>query len=132
MTPRFRRVAVFVGAATLAAGVGVGVAATNNDSSADQSISRQQDPAGVGGPRRIDVTALAKSLGFSQTRLEQAMNDTRGSSPSAGGLDSRIQALADDLGLPVNTVREAFDDVFGGPGRPQGTAPATPPAAATA
>jgi hypothetical protein len=117
MTPRFRRVAVFVGTAALAAGTGIGVAASNDDSAStpNRSAPGIGGPQGPGGGRpggRIDVSALAKALGVSETRLEEAMQSTRPTTPGPGSQDDRVQALADELGLSADQVRQAFEDAF--------------------
>jgi hypothetical protein len=122
MTPRFRRIAVFVGTAALAAGTGIGVAASNDDpsgptrSNSAPGLSRQQGPGGGGGPGAADVSALADALGVSETRLQEAMQATRPTDPGAGGggPDEMIQALADELDLSVAKVRQAFESAAGG------------------
>jgi hypothetical protein len=130
MTARFRRVAVFVGTAALATGAGIGVAAQGDPTTTAPSVNGQQDPGARGPDRSLDVSALAQALGVSKTRLTEAMQNTREAQPGPGGLDERIQALADELGLPVDTVRAAFDSAFGQRGGPppaagQDTPPAT-------
>jgi hypothetical protein len=125
MNPRFRRVAVFVGTAALAAGAGIGVAAKGDStSSAAPGVTRQQGPGGAGGaPGGLDVSALAEQLGVSETRLQQAMRNARPTNPgTGGGPDAMFQALADELGLSTDEVRAAFEATM-----PQGGPPGTPP-----
>jgi hypothetical protein len=127
MTPRFRRVAVFVGTAALAAGTGIGVAASSGDGSTTDrpssapGMSQPQDrggPAAGGG-----LSDVAEQLGVSETRLAQAMRNARPTDPSAGGdPDAMIEAVAEELGLEVDQVREAFESSLG-TGPPQGQAP---------
>jgi hypothetical protein len=126
MTPRFRRVAVFVGTAALAAGAGIGVATSSGDgSNADRSSGAPGMTRGQTGPGASDVSALAAELGVSETRLEEAMRNARPTDPSAaGGPDAMIEAVADELGLEADKVREAFESTLGA-GPPQGAAPPT-------
>jgi hypothetical protein len=136
MTPRFRRVAVFVGTAAIAAGAGVGVAA-QSDSSPDRSsgaprMTRQPGPGGG-----LDISALADELGVSEARLQLALENSRPATPGAGDPDEMIQALADELGLSADKVREAFAAALGsgdppqapdGGGAPPSNEQTTPPA----
>jgi hypothetical protein len=128
MTPRFRRVAVFVGTAALAAGAGIGVAASGGDASTDAGnrsapgMSQPLPGGGSGGgggaaPRGMDISALADALGVSEARLQEALQAARPSGPG-GGPDEMIQALADELGIDADKVRAAFEDAFGGNGGP--------------
>jgi hypothetical protein len=138
MTPRFRRVAVFVGTAAIAAGAGVGVAAQSDSSSSpDRSsgaprMTRQPGPGGG-----LDISALADELGVSEARLQLALENSRPATPGAGGPDEMIQALADELGLSADKVREAFAATLGsgrspqapdGGGAPPSDGRTTPPA----
>jgi hypothetical protein len=61
MNTRFRRIAVFVGAASLAGGAGIGVAAQRGSSTARPVGHRpRDDPARPGRRRRgLDLSALA-------------------------------------------------------------------------
>jgi hypothetical protein len=125
MTPRFRRVAVFVGTAALAAGTGIGVAASSGDgSTTDPSSSTpgMSQPLDRGGPTAGGgLSDVAEQLGVSETRLAQAMRNARPTDQSAGGdPDATIEAVAEELGLEVDQVREAFESALG---PPQGQAP---------
>ena len=127
MTPRFRRVAVFVGTAALAAGTGIGVAASSGDgTTTDRSSSApgMSQPQDHGGPTAGGgLSDVAEQLGVSETRLAQAMRNARPTDPSAGGdPDAMIEAVAEELGLEVDQVREAFESSLG-TGPPQGQAP---------
>jgi hypothetical protein len=74
----------------------------------------------------MDVSALADELGVTEARLEEAMRSSRPTTPGAGGdPDEMIQALADELGLSADKVRQAFEDAFGG-SAPQGGGGAPP------
>jgi hypothetical protein len=119
MTTRFRRVAVFVGTAALATGAGIGVAAQGDSASPDRSssapsVTRQPGPGGG-----LDISALADALGVSEARLQTALENSRPTTPGAGGPDEMIQALADELGLSADKVREAFASALGSGGSPQ-------------
>jgi len=119
MDPRFRKVAVFVGAAALAGGVGVGVAAQGSDTAGTQTALRQ--PAGAPGrPRGMDLSALAKRLGVSTAELQAALAAARPSgdrrdgdfgSPGAGGADPIAAAIAKRLGVSTAKVQAALEAV---------------------
>jgi hypothetical protein len=125
MTPKFRRIAVFVGAAALAGGAGVGVAAQNDSSQAGAApaITRPAQ-GGLGG--RPDLSALAAELGVSESRLRAAIEATRpsgdpGSAPSGPPHGSDMAAaLASELGLSVDKVRSAVQAVGAAGGGPPG------------
>jgi hypothetical protein len=122
MQPRFRRVAVFVGAAAIAGGAGVGVAAQNGSSSASTAaaIGRPGGPGGPGGPGRIDAGALARRLGVSTARLQAAMEKSWPGAPPAGGSRGSMAAdLAKALGLSTAKVQAALDATR--PARPAAT-----------
>jgi hypothetical protein len=131
MTPRFRKVAVFVGAAALATGVGVGVASHGDDTASSQAAVTQRagGPGGPqGGPGGMDLSALAGELGVSESKLEAAMESARssldpGSAPQPGDEDPMAAALAKELGLSTDKVSAALESV-----RPQGGPGGTPPA----
>jgi len=139
MDSRFRKVAVFVGAAALAGGVGVGVAAQGNDTASSQAAMPQRAGA-PGGPGGMDVSALAQKLGVSTAKLQAALEAARPSGDPRdghGGADALAAAIAKQLGLPTAKVQEALEasrprDAFGGApppgdtGMPDGS---TPPAA---
>ncbi len=130
MTPRFRRVAVFVGAAALATGAGIGVAAQGDSTASDRpSETRRMGPGG-GAPAGggLDVSALADELGISETELQQAMQKARPTDPSTtGGPDAMFQALADELGVSVDKVRAAFEKFLPEGGPPSGGGQTAPP-----
>ena len=82
MSPRFRRVAVIVGAAgVLAAGAGCGGSAATSSSSPAPGAAGQPQQQGSA-PGAPDLSALATKLGVSTARLQQAMQAARPSSPS--------------------------------------------------
>ena len=71
MQPRFRKVAVFAGAAALAGGVAAGVASQGGADAASPAAATAQRG---GGPRGfMDVSALADELGVSTAKLEAAL-----------------------------------------------------------
>jgi hypothetical protein len=135
MNPRFRRVAVFVGAAALATGVGVAVASQGDETSSSQAAVGQRagGPGQGGAPRGMDLSALAEELGVSEARLEAAMESARssfdpGSAPQSGDEDPMAAALAKELGLSTEKVSAALESL-----RPRGTPPdgAAPPDGST-
>jgi hypothetical protein len=77
-------------------------------------MTRQPGPGGG-----LDISALADELGVSEARLQLALENSRPSTPGAGGPDEMIQALADELGLSADKVREAFAATLGSAGPPQ-------------
>jgi hypothetical protein len=131
MQPRFRKVAVFAGAAALATGVGVGVASQGGESSSSQAAMTQRAGA-PGGPQGapgggMQLTALAEELGVSEAKLEAAMEAVRssldpGSAPQPGDEDPMAAALAKELGLSTDKVSAALESL-----RPQGGPRGTPP-----
>jgi hypothetical protein len=125
MNTRYRRVAVFVGTAALAAGAGIGVASKGaaTPSATPNTTQQQQGPGGAPGAGGLDVSSLADALGVSEARLEEAMRNARPTDRSAGGgPDDMFQALADELGVSVDKVREAFESTM-----PQGGGGGAPP-----
>lgn len=124
MNPRFRRVAVFVGAAALATGVGVGVAAHGGDTSSSQAAVTRDSGAPMGA-RGDMLSALADELGVSESKLRAAMESVRSSAtPQPGNEDGMAAALAKELGLSTDKVEAALEAV-----RPQGAAGGMPPGA---
>jgi hypothetical protein len=122
MNTRYRRVAVFVGTAAIAAAAGIGVASKGDatPSSSPNTIQQQQGPGGA--PGGMDLSSLADALGVSEARLEEAMRKARPTDRSAGGgPDEMFQTLADELGVSVAKVREAFASTM--PQRGDGGAP---------
>jgi hypothetical protein len=133
MQPRFRKVAVFVGSAALATGVGVGVAAQGADTTPSGATMQQQ--AGRPGDG-MDASALAEELGVTTAELDTAMQAARA---TAGGPDAMAAALAEELGLSEAKVSAALaairPDADPGPPPGAGGAPpagASPPDGATA
>jgi hypothetical protein len=118
----FRRVAVFVSTAALTGGVVAGCgsdAATNSGSSSGSTQQQQsgQQPPGGG----MDVTALAKALGVSTSKLQAAMQKNRpqpGQQGQGGSRDDMAANLAKELGLSEAKVKAALDKL-----RPQGRPP---------
>jgi hypothetical protein len=128
MNSKFRRVAVFVGAAALAGGAGIGVAAQGDSSPAGSPPALTQPaPGGQGGQR---LSALAQALGVSESRLHAALEKARpsgapGSAPGGPPSGSDMaETLASELGISVDKVRSAMEAVGpAGGGPPGGVAP---------
>jgi hypothetical protein len=130
MDPRFRKVAVFVGAAALATGVGVGVASQGDETASSQAASPQVAgaPGARGGPREMDLSALAEQLGVTTDKLQAAMQAARsstGGAPQPGDREAMAAALAKELGLSTDKVSAAVESL-----RPQGAPGGTPPSGA--
>jgi hypothetical protein len=118
MTPRSRKVAVFVGTAALAAGAGIGVAASgNSDAATTPSTPGMLRGGGPGSPG--DLSTLADDLGVSETRLREAMESLR----SSGRPQDLAAALAEELGVSEDKVRDALESAVPGGGPPGGGAP---------
>jgi hypothetical protein len=119
MTPRSRKVAVFVGTAALAAGAGIGVAASgNSDAATTRSAPGMMRGGGGGG----DLSTLADELGVSETRLREAMESMR----TSGRPQDLAAALADELGVSEAKVRDALERALPGPPRGGGAPPDAP------
>jgi hypothetical protein len=114
MTPRSRKVAVFVGTAALAAGGGIGVATQDSSSAAADPPSMTR--GGGGG-----LSSLADALGVSEARLRETMESLR----QSGRPQDLAAALADELGVSEDKVRAALVDALprGGGGPAGGGAP---------
>jgi hypothetical protein len=118
----FTRVAVFGSVAALGI-AGCGGQAATNASSTPAAAGQARGHARGQAP---DLSALAKTLGVSETKLQKAMEATR---PSAGSQPSsdRSAALAKELGLSATKVREAMQDFM-----PHGGRPPSPPSSSGA
>jgi FAD:protein FMN transferase len=125
----FRRVAVFASVAALTGGAvaGCGSDAATTNGTATQGTG--QPPRGG----RIDVSALADTLGVTSAKLQAAMDKSRpqqGQAPGSGG--DRAAALAKELGLSESKVQAALDTVMPRGGPPAGgngqAAPSSTPA----
>jgi hypothetical protein len=133
MSSKFRRVAVFVGAAALAGGAGIAVASYDGSDQAGSGPAMTR-PA-QGGRDEPNLSALAGELGVSESRLRAALEAARPSSrgPGAAGIGppdgtDMAEALARELGLSVDQVQAALEDAMpAGGGGPQGGA--APPGA---
>jgi hypothetical protein len=145
------RAAVLSGSALLAVtgcggsgGGGTPAQSTSGGQSTPGAQSAQQ-PARAGGPfSQANLSALAKDLGVTSARLQQALAAARpagagnGTPPSggqgsgrppagAGGRGGQLAAgLAKQLNLPADQVQQALNKVM--PGRPQGPAGQAPSA----
>jgi hypothetical protein len=142
MTRRsIRTSAAALGSVALLALAGCGGGSTTPAQS--PSAQGAQQHARAGGPfSQANQSALAKELGVSTTRLQQALAAARpagapggappggrqGSGPppaGAGGRGGQLAAnLAKQLNLPTATVQQALAKIL--PRGPQGTAPQAP------
>jgi hypothetical protein len=131
MPVRARKIAAILCAAAVATGAGIGVASQSSSTAATSTTAgAQQGPGGMrSGPGGMDVAALAKQLGVTQSKLEAALAASRpsgaqgGQPPSgsqgaqppsggqrpAGGSDRMATALAQQLGLSTAKVKAALD-----------------------
>ena len=133
MQARFRKVAVFVGAAALAGGVAAGVASQGGADAASPAAATAQRGDGPRG--LMDVSALADALGVSTAKLQAALEAARpNGDPRAHdpGEDPIVTGLADQLGMSTEKVRAALEAVRparGGPPPAGGLPPdgAAPP-----
>jgi hypothetical protein len=139
MNPRFRKVAVFVGAAAVAGAVGVGVATQGGEASGGTQAGMTRQ---VGGPGAMDVGALARALGVTESRLAAALESARpsrdpgmGGTPPDPGEDPLAAALADELGISEAKVAAALAQLrpgaapsggFTTPGAGDGAPPSDP------
>ena len=92
MTDRARRVAVFLGAATLASGAAGVSAATKPDNAKTTSAARRFGPP-AGGPDEM-AAALGKELGLPAAKVQSASQSLRpggGPPPQQGGVDPSTQ-----------------------------------------
>jgi hypothetical protein len=121
MNPRIRTIAAVLGAVVLAGAAGIGVAAGGDSAGGSGTASSMTRPGPGGG---FDLSALAEDLGVSESKLQDAFEAVRTSAGSQdGGPPDRAQlaqALADELGLPVDEVEAALEATmpFGGRGGP--------------
>ncbi len=157
MSPRFRKVAVFAGAAVLAGGVGVAVASQGGEDTGARAAMTQGmpgqpgggqaqgtvpgqsgqggqsqgavpgGPPGAGGPGALDLETLAEQLGVSTDELQAALQDLQPEPPTQSGENPLVTALAGALGLSEDKVAAALEAV-----RPDdGLGGGAPPSGAT-
>jgi hypothetical protein len=153
MHPRFRKIAVFAGAAVLAGGVGVAVASQGGEDAGSRTAQTQGMPGQLsqggmrggppgmgGGPGALDLETLADELGVSTGELQTALQDLRSAPPTQSGENPLVTALATALDLAESKVAAALEAVrpSGAPGggttAPDGNAtlpsPGAPPSGA--
>jgi hypothetical protein len=118
-----------VGCAALLAVAGCGSAASTQSTQSSASQTQQQSTPRQGPFSQANVSALAKELGVSTTRLQQALAAARSATPPAGGQRpsgdprARIAAgLAKQLNLSQTKVQQALAKVMPTPPQ-QGQAP---------
>jgi hypothetical protein len=132
MNPRYRKVAVFVGAAALAGAAGVGIA-SQGSADATGTNGPMTRPAGAGPQSGMGrLSGLADELGVSESELQAALQDI---GPPTGGAASFAEALARELGISATKVQEALEAARpdgGMDGPPAGAPPGggVPPAGA--
>jgi len=154
MNPRFRKIAVFAGAAVLAGGVGVAVASQGGEDTGSRAAMTQAmpgqpgggqaqgtvpgqgqggsqsqgavpgGPPGAGGPAGIDLETLAETLGVSTDDLQAALQDLWPGPPAQSGENPLVTALAGALGLSEDKVAAALEAVRPDDGLDGGTPPA--------
>jgi hypothetical protein len=120
MTERARKVAVILGAATLAGGAAVGVSAAtkpDNQTPGGASAVRQFGPPGAGPRGGGSLSGLAGALGVSESRLQQAMQKI-GPPTGGAGPGEMAAALGKELGLPTAKVQSALQSLGPGGGPP--------------
>ena len=110
MNPRYRKIAVFVGAAALAGGAAVGVAAGGDSATTTGSSPAMTRPGGPGGG--FDLSALAEKLGVSKSRLQEALQAARPSAGRRPDPSSMAATLADELGLSTDEVQAALEETM--------------------
>jgi len=123
MNPRYRKIAVVVGAAVLAGGAGIGVAA-GGDSATTSGITPSMSQPGAPGGGGFDLASLAEELGVSESRLQEAMQATRPTDGQRPDASTMAESLADELGLSADDVQAALEKTM-----PQGGGPGGPPPA---
>ena len=119
MSSKIRKIAVIVGAGSVLAVAGCGSTTSSSSTAAPAGAAQQQQ---AGAPAAADLSALAKKLGVSTARLQEAMQATRPSQGASGSAATDpAAALAKELGLSAAKVRAAMQAT-----RPSGT-PQAPP-----
>jgi hypothetical protein len=128
----FRRVAVFASVAAITGGAVAGCGSNAATATGAGTGTATQEAAQPPQGGRIDVTALAKTLGVTSAKLQAAMDKTRpqqGQAPGSGG--DRAAALAKELGLSESKVQAALDKVMPQGGGPRGAGNGQPAPSST-
>ena len=108
MNPRFRKIAVFAGAAVLAGGVGVAVASQGGDDTGSRAAMTQGMPGQPGGGQ-----AQGTVPGQGQSQGGQSQGAVPGGPPGAGGPGAiDLETLADTLGVSTDDLQEALQNLL--------------------
>ena len=120
MNPRYRKIAVFAGAAVLAGGVGVAVASQGGEDTGSRAALTQGMP-GQPGAGQAQGTVPGQS---GQTQGGQSQGAVPGGPPGAGGpgaLD--LETLAGKLGVSTDDLEAALQDLLPEPPTESGENP---------
>lgn len=111
MNPRFRKIAVFAGAAVLAGGVGVAVASQGGDDTGSRTAMAQAMPGQPGGGQ-AQGTVPGQGQG-GQIQGGQSQGAVPGGPPGAGGPGAiDLETLADTLGVSTDDLQEALQNLL--------------------
>jgi hypothetical protein len=135
--PSIRASAAALGCVALLAAAGCGSASSTAATAPTQQQPAQQQGARGGPFSQANLSALAKELGVSTTRLQNALTASRpsggaggggGGRPPTGNPRARIAAgLAKQLNLSQSKVEQALAKVMPGGPPQQGQAPPSSP-----
>ena len=110
MNPRFRKIAVFAGAAVLAGGVGVAVASQGGEDTGSRAAMTQGMPGQPGGGQ-VQGTVPGQGQG-GQTQGGQSQGAVPGGPPGAGGPGGiDLETLAEKLGVSTDDLQAALQDL---------------------
>ena len=108
MNPRFRKIAVFAGAAVLAGGVGVAVASQGGEDTGSRAAMTQAMPGQPGGGQ-----AQGTVPGQAQGQNGQSRGAVPGGPPGGGGPGAiDLETLADTLGVSTDDLQEALQNLL--------------------
>ena len=120
MNPRFRKIAVFAGAAVLAGGVGVAVASQGGEDTGSRAALTQGMP-GQPGAGQAQGTVPGQS---GQTQGGQSQGAVPGGPPGAGGpAGIDLETLAETLGVSTDDLQAGLQDLWPGPPAQSGENP---------
>ena len=110
MNPRFRKIAVFAGAAVLAGGVGVAVASQGGEDTGSRAAMTQAMPGQPGGGQ-VQGTVPGQGQG-GQTQGGQSQGAVPGGPPGAGGPGGiDLETLAEKLGVSTDDLQAELQDL---------------------
>ncbi len=110
MNPRFRKIAVFAGAAVLAGGVGVAVASQGGEDTGSRAAMTQGMPGQPGGGQ---AQGTVPGQGQGQTRAARARAPCPAARPAPevpGAID--LETLADTLGVSTDDLQAALQNLL--------------------